>query len=674
VLGVVPRLGSTSIDQKDAAPGVVLSDRCWRRRFGGDENVLGRSLWLSGRSFQVVGVAPPAFTGTMRGGNPELYVPYAATVPPDVLEARGRRTLIGVGRLAPGASVEAVQAELTLVAQRGVPAGPEARRRAVVSVFPESTALFRELPPLRYVVLAVLGMFALLLVVACVNLAGLLTARGTFRQQEIAIRSMQGASGRAIVAQLLTESMVLALLGGAAGLGVGLLVRNVLWRELQSSVVAFTGANSFWIDTWVDVRVLLFTFLASLAAALVFGLLPALHATRQDLYTHAKGSPGAPTPAHLAHLRRLVSGQVAVSSVLLVCAGLLVQTVRNTATADLGYPLERMYIADLDASGIEEGQEERILGEMLDDVRSMPGVEATALTGYGGPGYLPESVTPGRRQNYVLGLCGPDYFRTAGIPVLRGREFEASDNRQSARVAILNERLADALWPGETALGRQLPFRHGEPMLTVVGVVKTVRSMPMGPPFFEIYLPLTQGSLSRPTLHVRTTPAGEASVPGRLFERLRQSPSGLAVTRVRAKSDWASSILSVPRAMVKALGSLGAAALFLAAIGLYGITAYSAGRRAPECAVRRVLGATRGSILWLLVRSSAPTVAVGLGAGLVFSLMAGWLLKAALLGSTFDPMALVVAPAILAATAGLAIAWPAFRAASTDPMRLLREE
>jgi predicted lysophospholipase L1 biosynthesis ABC-type transport system permease subunit len=211
-------------------------------------------------------------------------------------------------------------------------------------------------------------------------------------------------------------------------------------------------------------------------------------------------------------------------------------------------------------------------------------------------------------------------------------------------------------------------------MLTVVGVVKTVRSMPMGPPFFEIYLPLTQRSLSWPTLHVRTAPAGEESRPGRLFERLRQSPSGLAVTRVRAKSDWASSILSVPRAMVKALGSLGAAALFLAAIGLYGITAYSAGRRAPECAVRRVLGATRGSILWLLVRSSAPMIAVGLAAGVVFSVMAGWLLKAALLGSSFDPMALVVAPAILAATAGLAIAWPAFRAASADPMRLLREE
>jgi predicted permease len=674
VLGVLPEVGTTSIEGRDGVPGIVLSDRYWRRRFGGRADVLGRSVWIAGRDFAVVGVAPPDFTGTMRGGNPELYVPYAATVPRELLEVRERRSLIAVGRLAPSATVAAVQAELTLIAQRLSRNRSEAAGQVAVSVFPESTALFRELPPLRFTVFAVMGMFALLLLVACVNLAGLLTARGTFRRQEIAIRSMQGASGSAIVAQLLTESAVIALLGGATGLVVGAGARNLLWRELQSSVVALTGVDSFWIDTRVDARVLIFTSLVSLVAALVFGALPAFHATRQDLYTHAKASPSTPTPSHLVHLRRIVSVQVAFSSVLLACAGLLVQTVRSAATADLGYPLDRMYGADLDLSSVADGQRPQALDDVLGSVRGMPGVEAAALMGYGGPGYLPESATPGRSQNYVLAFPSSGYFQTVRIPVLAGREFEASDDDASARVAIVNERLAEALWPGESAVGRQLPWRRNEPPLSVVGVVKTVRSFPVGPPFFEIYIPLGQQNLSRLTLHVRTAPGGETALAARLFEQLRHAASGVAMTRVVSRREWATSLLAVPRALVKVLGSLGAAALFLAAIGLYGITAYAAARRAPECAVRRALGASRGSVLWLLVRGSARPIVAGLAAGCVFSVMAGWILKAALLGSTFDALALVVAPAVLTATAGLAIAWPALRAASVDPMRLLRED
>jgi predicted permease len=676
VLGVAPTWGrAPSTARNGEPPRVVLGDAYWKRRFGGDTRILGRTVWLNGTSFVIGGVAPVNFNGTMRGGRPQVYVPYAAVVPRESLEARGRRTLIGVGRLAGGATVEAAQSEIGVVGRRLAAAFPDTNRGVSPTVGPESTAIFREAPQLVYVVIASLGMSFMLLLLACVNLAGLLTARGTFREREIVIRAMHGATSRVIAGQLLTESLVLGAIGGVAGLAVGVFARNVLWRELQASVAEYMGLDALWIDTRVDLRVALFALVVSLASVVAFGLLPALHASRLDLYGRAKeGAAASPAP-HLARLGRLVVVQVAVSAVLLACAGLLLQAVRSATSVDLGYPLDREYVADLDLSGVDKGRAQPVLAALTRDVRELPGVEAAAVASGGGPGYLPQSMTPGRsRQNYVLTICGPEYFHTLRVPVLSGREFDETETREPVRVAILNQRLAEALWPGEDAVGRQLRIRDDEPSLTVVGVVKTVRSFPIGPPFFQLYVPIAQRDLSTVTLHVRTSPGRAPAALDRLLQELRRSPSGLATIRVRALSEWATSVLAVPRAMVRTLASLGAVALFLAAIGLYGLTAYSAGRRARECAVRLMLGASRATILWLLLRTSMKTVLAGLAVGGMVSLMVGWSMKAVLLGAAFDPVALILAPSTLAATAFAAIARPAFRAAHVDPMALLRDE
>jgi putative ABC transport system permease protein len=682
VLGVDLALGrgfAASADTSES-PGVVLSDAFWRTRFAADRGVLGRSVSLNGVSFAVIGVAPPRFTGTLRGGAPHLFVPFTSQVPREELLARGRRGLIAVGRLAPTASVQAAQAELSVVARRLAASDPQTNRGVVVTVGPERTALFREAPPLAYVVVVVYGMFGLLLAVACVNLAGLLTARSTFRRREIAVRAMLGASPRALVAQLLTESLVLALLGGAGGLLVGVTARNLLWSRLQNAISEHLGFEALWIDTQVDLRVAIFTVAITVGSTVLFGLVPARHASKQDLYGRAKDDPSSPPPAHLARLRRLVAGQVMLSALLLACAGLLLQTVRNATSTDMGYPLDRIYVADLHLSGGEKGQAQAAFERVLSRVRGLPGVEAAALGGGGWPGYLPQSATPGRpRQNYVIAMVGPAFFEALRIPILAGREFDARDTSESAPVAILNQRLAEALWPGQDPVGRKLVVWNDKPAVTVVGLTKTVRSFPLGfppvgRPFFMIYVPLAQHDLTKATLHVRTARGQGHALRRRLPEELRSLHLGLSSVRVRSLADAVGSLLAVPRAVVKALGSLGAVGLFLAAVGLYGVTAYVAGRRARECAIRRVVGASRLSILRLLVGGAMRTVLIGLGAGVGLSLAVGWLLKDALLGAAFDPRALVLAPLVLVATAFLAVALPVFRAASVDPMIVLREE
>jgi hypothetical protein len=276
-------------------------------------------------------------------------------------------------------------------------------------------------------------------------------------------------------------------------------------------------------------------------------------------------------------------------------------------------------------------------------------------------------------------MVGPAFFEALRIPILAGREFDGRDTTDSAPVAILNQRLAEALWPGQDPVGRKLVVWDDKSAVTVVGLTKTVRSFPLGfppvgRPFFMIYVPFAQHDLTKATLHVRTAHGQEEALRRRLPEEVRGLHLRLSSGRVRSQADAIDSLLAVPRAVVTALGSLGAVGLFLAAVGLYGVTAYVAGRRARECAIRRVVGASRLSILRLLVGSAMRTILIGLGAGVGLSLAVGWLLKDVLLGAAFDPRALVLAPLVLVVTAFLAVALPVFRAASVDPMIVLRDE
>ena len=677
MLGVKTALGRGLPERPDPGqpPAVVLSDAFWRTHFAADPGAVGRLIWLNRASFIVVGVAPPAFTGTLRGGAPQIYVPFRSQIPAAELLSRGRRDLIAIGRLQPNVSVRAAQAELSVLAQRLVVRQAGKDVRAYVAVVPEAEALFLEAPPLRSVVRVLFAMFGLVLTVACANLAGLLTARSTFRRREIAMRATLGASRQVLAAQLVAESLVLACLGGVGGLLVGVATRNALWIWIQTAMVDHLGLETLWIDTGVDARVALFTLGMAFASTLLFGLAPALHASKADLYSRAKDDPAAPAPAHVARLRFLVAGQVALSAVLLGGASLLLQTVRQAITADLGHPIDRVLVTALNLGAAEKEEARLGLERALDRARELPGVEDAALGSAGWPGYLPQAVTPGRpRQNYVFTTIGPRFFETLRIPLLAGRGFDARDVRGSIRVAILNQKLADALWPGREAVGRKLSVWDDEPALTVVGVARTVRAMPIGPPFFQIYAPIGQHEVGSTALHVRASPGQEEVLKGQLAAELRALNLGLPSIRVRSLEEASGSLLALPRAAVTALAALAVVALFLAAVGLYGVTAYVAGRRARECGIRRVLGASRLSVLRLVVEGSMRTVATGLGLGVLLSLALGMLMKAAFLGAAFDPLALVVPPLFLAATALVAVSIPALRATSVEPIAVLREE
>ena len=677
VLGVQAALGRYLPARPEAGepPAVVLSDAFWRTHLAADPRIVGRTLWLNRVSFVVSGVAPPTFTGTLRGGSPQVYLPFRSQVPAEELLARGRRDLIAIGRLQPQASVEAARAELLVVAQQMAARQGPTSVASHLAVVPENEALFLDAPPLRHTVRAFFAMLGLVLFVACANLAGLLTARATFRRREIAMRATLGASRRVLVSQLVTESLVLACLGGAGGLLMGVVARNGLWMWLQSAIVDQLGMQALWIDTGLDARVALFTLAIALGSTLLFGLAPAWHASTPQLYGRAQDDPTAPTPAHVARLRLLVTSQVTLSVVLLWCAVLLVQAVRHATSADLGHPLDRVLVASLNLSAAEKGKAKPGFERALDRARALPGVEEAALGGGGWPGYLPQSMTPGRpRQNYVFTTIGPRFLQTLRIPLVSGREFDARDVQGSTRVAILNERLAEALWPGQAAVGRKLALSNDEPPLIVVGVAHTVRTMPIGPPFFQIYAPLSQHDVGSTALHIRAAPGREEALQRQLPGELRALNLGLPSIRVRSLAAATSSIMALPRAAVTALATLGVVALILAAVGLYGITAYVAGRRARECGIRRVLGASRLSVLRLLIAGSMRAVGAGLGLGILLSLAAGVLMKAAFPGAAFDPLALLVAPLLLAATAIGAVCFPALRTISVEPVVVLREE
>lgn len=677
VLGVQAALGRYLPPHPEAGepPAVVLSNAFWRTHFAADPRIVGRTLWLNRASFVVAGVAPPTFAGTLRGGSPQVYVPFRSQIPAEELLVRGRRDLIAIGRLQPHASAEAARAELLVVAQQMAARQGLINASSHVAVVPENEALFLDAPPLRHLVSALFAMFGLVQIVACANLAGLLTARATFRRREIAMRATLGASRRVLVDQLVTESLVLACLGCAGGLLVGVVARNGLWAWLQTAIVEQLGLEALWIDTGLDARVALFTLVIALGSTLLFGLAPAWHASTPQLYGRAQDDPTAPTPAHVARLRFLVTGQVTLSVVLLGCSVLLVQTVRQATSADLGHPLDRVLVATLNLSAAEKGTARLGFERALDRARALPGVEDAALGGGGWPGYLPQSMTPGRpRQNYVFTTVGARFLQTLRIPLVSGRDFDARDVQGSTRVAILNERLAEALWPGQTAVGRKLALSDVEPPFIVVGVAHTVRAMPIGPPFFQIYAPLGQHDVGSTALHVRASPGFEEAIRRQLPGELRALNLGLPSIRVRSLAAASGSLLALPRAAVTALAALGLIALVLAAVGLYGTTAYVAGRRARECGIRRVLGASGLSVFRLLIAGSMRAVGAGLGLGVLVSLAAGLLMKAAFLGTAFDPLALLVAPLLLAATAFAAVCLPALRATSVEPVVVLREE
>jgi predicted permease len=674
----------------------VISHALWQRAFGGDHASIGRPIRLNGTTYTLIGVAPPRFAGPLPDVAADVWVPTAlqpAVDPPAaaVRRARGHsatfdlrssRGLRLIGRLPAGVSLQEASARAGVVATRLQAAYPETNRSRHFTVTPlgEGRGLRVATRPLLR---RLAGAALMVLLVACVNIAGLLLARAVSRERDVAVRVAIGASRARLVRQPLTESALLGVLGALAALLVAHLSMPLLH--------AFVLPES--VPLALNARVFGFTFAVGLASGLLFGVAPALHLLRRDMNAslRAEGSTVA-TGARPARWRgTFVVLQTAVSLVLLVGAGLFLRTLEHAYSVELGYEIDRILVAslNLEPRGYFEGGSrgaaaglaayERILSR----IEALPGVIAasaarmTVLSGGARSTAVSTDGRPLQKDNgNALGVranvVSHRYFETMNIPIVRGRAFEASDDPRTTRVAIVTTSLANRLWPNQDPIGK--PLQDERNQLQVIGVVPdTVYTSPLErerPPTY--YLPLAQHYESGIALHVRATGNPLSLVPG-IRDAVRDVDSQLALERPRLLRDVLDRTLNPQRMMATLVGLFGAVASALAALGLYGAMAHAARQRTPEVGIRLALGAQRASIVTLLLAQAFRLLGIGAAGGLAGAYLGTRYIEAQLFGvAATDPLTFAGACAVLA-VAGLAASLiPAWRAMRIDPAVALR--
>jgi predicted permease len=675
---------------------VVLSAGFWRRRFGADPQTVGRVVSLNGRPYTIVGVGPTGFTGLLRGVSPDLFVPLAMqdALGGGALEERGNRGLMLVGRLRPGLGVEQVRADLDRIASRLHAAHPQAwtnrlGTRREVSVLAEGAS---RLPPQAAApVSAFLALLSagvgLVLVVACSNVAGMLLARARARRREVAIRVALGARRGHLVRQLMIESLLLSL--GAGALGVLLAawaVRLIVAFQPPLPVTLALGLG-------LDGRVLLFSALVSMLTALAFGLLPALHASRPDPMEALKTAGGdAPARRRRVALRdALVASQVAVCLVLLVGAGLFLRSLAAARRIQPGFDPRGVlaFALDLGAQGLAEAQGRAFLTQLRERLSALPGVEEVSLAsrvplslGGGRRGLEIEGYAPGPGEDMEVhySVVGPGYFRTMRSPLARGRDLTEAD-AGGPGVVVVNEAFVRRYWPGQSGLGRRVLVprsvagRDEQAPMEVVGVARDGKYDTLGeePTPFVFY---AHGPLYEAEVSVLLRASGSpAALAGAVRREVAAFDPTLPVFDVKTLEQHLGTALFPVRAAATVLGLMGALALVLAAVGLYGVLAYAVTRRTREIGVRMALGAHRADVVAMVLRGGLRLTAAGAAVGLVAAVAVTRFLAFLLYGvSPLDPLTLAGVVALLASVALLAAVVPARRAAAVEPMAALREE
>ncbi|MEW6321332.1 MAG: ABC transporter permease [Acidobacteriota bacterium] len=700
VLGIGVPLGRAFAAGEDAAAGgapvVVLSHGLWQRRFGGRADVVGDQVNLSGHSYTVVGVAPAGFTGTLPGIPTEFWTPVTmvenfvfagvqwveGSNDGSRLDRRGTRWLFVKGRLAEGRAVEEARAQVETVFARLRAEYPATNATLVASVVPASDIRFHPMLD-GYVKAASAGLLAavsLVLLVACANVANLLLARGAARRKELAIRSAVGADRRRLVTQLLTEGLVLAGVGGALGLGIA------WWGGQALSGVGtdvFPMPISF--DFSIDGTVLGFAFAASVATALVFGLIPALSSSKLDLVPSLKDLPEGDGGRRLTLKHALVVGQLALSLVLLVAGALLARGLLTAQNTDLGFdprPIASLSF-NLQMNGYDRDRAAAFTERAIEALGALPGVTAVSVASrlplapdINASGIRVPGIHTAEDDDAVVDTVavGANYFTAVGVPIVSGRGFSREDVAEQRKVAIINETMARQYWPDGNALGARVytdGFEH-EPH-EVIGIARDhkVRSVGEAP---RAYLHLPAGPSTGIGLVVRTSGAAEASLPA-LRQTLWGLEPGIVFTEDTSAAEVAATTMAPTRIAAFVVGAFGALALVLATVGLYGVIAYSVSRRTREVGIRMALGATRSTVLGLVLGQGLRLALVGIVIGAVASAGVGQLLEALLYGvSSIDAAAYLGAAGLLLLVAGAANLLPALGAAKVDPMRALRSE
>jgi len=692
VLGVRPALGRFFSPDEDRTPGthpvVVISHGLWQRRFGADPALLGKTVGLNAYRYTVVGVAPREFNGTMRGTVSDVYVPIMMQVQAQPgrnskLDDRGSGWLYLFGRLNPAASRAQAQAALSVVTSEAKKAFPGATDPATVFLLDGSRGFTGRVSDLTLPLQLLMGAVGFVLLIACANVANLLLARGAARRKELAIRLAIGASRLRVVRQLLTESLIMTALGGGAGLFVAVwLTRLLLGFQEQTNSVPRT------LDGSLDGRVLVFTLGLSLLTGVLFGLAPALAVSKPYFGAALKESaPLLGTGRRWLGLRNLlVVTQVALSLVVLIGAGLCVQSLRRLQAIDPGLEPAKVLTAsfDLSLSGYNEARGRQFFAQLSERVAKLPGVEAVSLArgvAFSAfswirsatiEGYQPQ---PNERLAFNFNSISPNYFQTLGAPLVRGREFTTQDGMGAPRAVIVNEAAAQRYWPGEDAVGKRLKYGSLDQFAEVVGVVRNTREKGLtADPRPTIYVPLQQQYAGDLTLHVRT--AMEATTMLAALRREVQAlDPALPVYNLMTLAEQKNGSLYAERMAAALLTLFGLLALLLASIGLYGVLSYAVTERTCEMGIRLALGAQPRDVLKLVVGQGLRLTLVGLLLGLaVAAALTRWLEKLLFGVSATDPLTFAVIALLLTAVAFVACWAPARRAALVDPLVALRQE
>jgi len=694
VLGVEPELGRGFRPEEDQVPGrdavVVLGHAFWEKELAADRSVIGRRVRLNGAEFTVIGVAPERFTGMDQYVQPAFFVPammcnkIVSNTTSNLLEARDQRVFTVKGRLKPGVTIAQAQAELTVIAKALERAYPDTNRNRGAAVRTELEARFKQAPENSKLVGMLIALSAAVLLVACANIASLLLSRARVRGREIAVRLAIGAGRFRLIRQLLTESLLIALAGGLAGLAVGyggIVFLRTLKIPTDLPVV---------FSIRMDQRVLVASLAVSVLSALFFGLAPAIQITRADVVSALK-TAGADTPGGRRIWGRnlLVVGQVAASLVLLAVATLMFRGFRHDLLADQGFRRDHLMMMTFDPSLVHysEEQTQRFYQQLVERTRLAPGVKSAALaetvpmdsTTVRGAAIVPEGFQFPRgtdSTNVLENTVSESYFDTLAVPILSGRAFRLTDKADAPLVAVVNETLANHYWPNQNAVGKRFRMdnRNGK-WVEIVGLAKNGKYLFISePPIEYVYFPLLQRPQTQMTLMAESS-ADATGLAAPMRDVVRSLDANQPIYNVRTMEElFRIRAVSTPNFIVQMVGAMGLMGLVLSVVGLYGLVAYAASRKTREIGIRLAIGAQRRSVLAMVMRQGLVLALSGIGIGLVASIGAERLLNSIFADGKTDPTGYLLVALLLLAVTALAAYIPARRASRVDPMRALRYE
>ncbi|MBM3784809.1 MAG: ABC transporter permease [Acidobacteria bacterium] len=682
-LRIALALGRAFRPEEDAVPGrdavVVLGHSFWTEKLQSDPRVLGRTLRINGVEFNVIGVAPEGFFSARHLVDSAVFIPLmmsqvAGNRERPFLHSREHRVLTVKGRLAPGHDEESASAEFATLGARLEQANPALNRGRTLRVRSEFQHRVDQSPPDAMITGMLLATTALVLLIACGNLANLLLARGAGRAREFAVRLAVGANRGRLLRQLLTENLLIALAGGVAGIGAAVLFAAGLSR--------FEPPTEYGIKFHVPVdwSVFQFNFLLAAGSVLVFGLWPSIRVLRQDLHQRMRAGAGRGV---------LVAGQLAVASVLLISAAMMITGLRGNLLKDPGFRRERVLLAHIDPSHLrgDTASSREFFRIVLERLRALPGVRSatiastvpTAASGISfarleaeGAQLPPEEPVAEAFET----VAADGYFETMGIPLLRGRWITARENEEGARFAVVNDVFAERYWPGQDPIGKRVRREGRQEWFQVIGVARRSKYIFISEsPMPALYFPERQAQLSRRVLLLHTE-GDAAALAAPLRNTIRGVDSDVPLAGVRTMADYHDRrTVSIVNLIVRTVTGLGVLGLLLAAVGLYGVMAYSVSRRVREIGIRMAIGASRGDVLRMILSSAARIAIPGIAAGLLLGNLATGVLQTGFVGlAVAEPVIWFAVPLLLVIVALTAAIKPALRAASTEPTVALRCE